>query len=286
MDENKTPYVKIALAVAIGIMVGAIVGSGDSEDVRALNARIAQLEEAAAQQAAELEAAAASQASALEEATASRLEEIKNAAGEQAAALAARVDELAASLGEVPEVDIDGAIAPIEEALSADKGAIAEIREELAALREATPDVDEEAAAAFDALSKRVNTLAQQLGQVITSGLNEGTLTPPPAAEPATSPEAAPAETPAAEPSAAPATEPGEVGFMLSVGDTAMVGDSRLFVSRIDAAQEAVRLMVVGDGPRMLGKGYGPLEMANGCSVTLKNIVDSMAMVVADCPTE
>lgn len=284
MDENKTPYVKIALAVAIGIMVGAIVSSGDTDDVRALNARIAELEGAAAAQAEQLKAAAADQAAALETATASQLEEIRAAAGEQAAAIAQRVDELAARLGDLPEVDVDGAIAPIEEALTADKGAIAEIREQLTALREAAPDVDEEAEAAFKALSDRVDTLAQQMGQIITSGLNSGSLTPPPVAPKPTPSPAAPTPAPEAGPAGTATAEPGEVGLLLSVGDTGTVGESRIFVSRVDAAQMAVRLMVVGEGPRMLGKGYGPLKMANGCSVSLKSIVDGMAMVVADCP--
>jgi hypothetical protein len=266
MAEERTPYVKIALAVAVGIMVGALVSSGDSAEMRKLERRVVEMEQAAEQQAAELANAAQSQAA-----------ELRSAAAEQVNAFGAKLDELAAQVEGL--VTGEETPAPVEEAVSASQQAIAELRGQLDEMAGQMPDV--QADEAFAALSDRVDTLAQQMGQMITSGLAGKPQTPPGGAtgtDSSVSTDAAPGEQP---PEAT--VEPEEVGLLLGVGDTGTVGNRRLFVSRIDPDREAVRLMVVGDGPRMLGKGFGPLDLGNGCTVTLKGIVDRMALVVGNC---
>jgi hypothetical protein len=259
MAEEKIPYAKMAIAVAVGIMVGALISSGDSDEVRKLNRRIAALE-----------AGASEQVTALAEAVQPEAEAAPEAAAEAAPEAAAEV---------APEAEVVAEAAP-----------------------EAAPAADPEADAALAALNDRVTVLADQMGRLATALLSGSMPTPAapaageaaPAEADAAAPDAAVAEEPAAEETAAAAeapaaaepaeaAEPGEVGLLLAVGDTGMVGDRRVFVSRIDVGREAVRLMVVGDGPRMLGRGYGPLDLGNGCTVELKGIVDRMALVVANC---
>lgn len=269
MAEEKIPYAKMAIAVAVGIMVGALISSGDSDEVRKLNRRIAALE---------------------------------SAASEQVTALAERVQELGT----------------VESALAAAQSAIDELGAKVGEMVEApaAPEADPEADAAMAALNDRVTVLADQMGRLATS-LLAGTMPAPapaeaddaeevteaedaaPAEEAAEAAEEATEEAVAAEDEAvedeavaeeaAPAEEPmdaaetGEIGLLLAVGDTGMIGDRRVFVSRIDVPREAVRLMIVGDGPRMLGRGFGPLDLGNGCTVELKGIVDRMALILASC---
>lgn len=279
-DKKDNPYLTIGLAVAAGIVIGSLVSGASNEDVRRMNRRVAALE---------------------------------NAAGEQISALSSRIEELDA---------VETAVDTGSDAMEALQARIDEVAAQLGEVSAAAPELDDDTQAAFDALSDRVNVLADQMGRIVASMLGGEPMEamPEAAGEPAAEePAAAPAAEPEADTDAAEADTPDavaedeaagdavaegeaaegeaaegdvaedalaagdEIGLLLAVGDTGMVGDRRLFVSRIDTNRDAVRVMVVGEGPRMLGRGYGPLDLGNGCTVELRDIVDGMALIVASC---
>jgi hypothetical protein len=281
MAEDKQPYGKYAMAVAIGILLGALVSS-DAEEVSRLKRRIATLEAAAKVQVVPAPAAAEAPAAAAPAAEAQPAEAAAEAPAE-AAAEAPAAAEAAPAAAEAAPAAAEAAPAAVEAAPAAAEAAPAAAAAEPAAA-EAAPSAAEAAPApaaaaapaaapagngAMKALEDRVNVLADQMGRLATS-LLDGSMPVPDAA--------------GAAPAAAPTpTEPGETGMLLAVGDTGVIGDKRLFVSRVDAARDAVRVMVVGEGPRMIGKGFGPLDLGNGCTVNLKGVVDRQALIIASC---
>jgi hypothetical protein len=41
--------------------------------------------------------------------------------------------------------------------------------------------------------------------------------------------------------------------------------------------------MIVGEGPTMIGGANGPVDLANGCSMTLEGVADSRAYIKVAC---
>jgi hypothetical protein len=233
-EQPKKNYVPIAVAVFIGVMVGALMSSGDDKAERALAKRIAALETELAAKAPVAEAAPAAAAAPVAEA------------------------------------------APVVAALSEEEAArLAALEAKAAELAAAT--------ATTEALGDRVTVLGQQMAQIVAaiqSGGAAPAATPAaPAADPA--PAAAPAEA-SADAGAALAAKIGETGLVLSVGQTGAAGDVRLFLSRVDAEANLVRVLVVGAGPQDVGSDA--VTLANGCAVSLAGVVERKAYIAVDCP--
>ncbi|WP_428925642.1 hypothetical protein [Marinibacterium sp. SX1] len=113
-------------------------------------------------------------------------------------------------------------------------------------------------------------------------------------AEPAAEPQAEAAAAPATPAPAADTPEPVEAatpaprladglsadGLELRVGETAIVGDVRLFVQRLPG--DAVQLMQVGQGTVTLDR-FRPLDLGNGCALSLTGVQDGAAYVEPTC---
>jgi hypothetical protein len=130
-----------------------------------------------------------------------------------------------------------------------------------------------------DALNKRVQVLAEQMAAMI-SAMQAGGAMPAPA-----KPAAAPAEAEASaegDPEALAAAI-GESGLILAVGQTGAVEGARVFMSRIDAEAGAARLMVVGEGPTIIGGSDGAVTLSNGCVLTLEGVADRRAYISVAC---
>ena len=243
-SEKKPSYLPIAGALFLGIVIGSALGSGDEAALRVKR----DLEE----QLAAAETQAREALSAAEEAAESAASAASNEAAEQVAAL-------------------ENKIGDIESALSG-----AGDSEEVAAIR------------------NRVQVLAEQMAETIAR-MQSGQST---AAGAAASGDAASGDgdgAPAASASDGEATESGGMevaaledeigddGMVLAVGQTGSVGDTRVFMSRIDSETNEARIMVVGDGPATLGRDTGPIEVA-GCTLSLAGVADRRAYLKTDCP--
>ncbi|OWU74753.1 hypothetical protein ATO3_09090 [Marinibacterium profundimaris] len=138
---------------------------------------------------------------------------------------------------------------------------------------------------ALKGLDGRVAHLHAACGDDAVSLADIATLVAAPAPVPEI--EAAPEtpETAATEPEADPeprlADRLSETGLMLKVGQTATVGDARIFVQRLP--DNTAQLMQVGQGPLSLDI-FRPAELDNGCSLVLLGVQDGAAYVEPSCP--
>jgi hypothetical protein len=244
-QKSSPPYLAIAGALFLGVVVGAAFQGGDDAALKVKRELETRVEAAEAAAAAAQERAAAAIADA-EAAAAAGAEQAAQSAAAQVSEFQSKLDEVAAEAA-------------------------------------ASGDAEE-----LKALSSRVQVLAEQMAAMIASAQSGGAMP-------------APAETPAAEPAAeaAPADEAGEAapsadaetlaaaigedGLALAVGQTGAVGEARVFMSRIDAETGEARIMIVGEGPTLIGGGAGPVELANGCAMSLEGVADNRAYIKVDC---
>ena len=90
----------------------------------------------------------------------------------------------------------------------------------------------------------------------------------------------------AAEPDPAPEPEPrladtlSDSGLELRVGQTATIGEVKLFVQRLPG--NTVQLMQVGGGALTLDV-FRPIDLGNGCTVSLLGVQDGAAYVEPAC---
>jgi hypothetical protein len=137
------------------------------------------------------------------------------------------------------------------------------------------------------AIRNRVQVLAEQMAATIAAMQSGAGMAP------AASGDGAPAK-PAAE--AAPqAAQGGDAdvaaleeaigadGLVLAVGQTGSVGETRVFMSRLDSEAMEARVMVVGQGPATVGRESGPIEVGGGCSLSLEGIADRRAYLKPSC---
>lgn len=97
---------------------------------------------------------------------------------------------------------------------------------------------------------------------------------------PATEPDAAAAPEPEAAPEPRLADALSETGLELRVGQTATVGDAKVFVQRLPDG--TAQLMHVGQGPLVLDR-FRPAELGNGCTLRLLGVQDGAAYIEPAC---
>lgn len=141
------------------------------------------------------------------------------------------------------------------------------------------------APAAVAAVQDRVAVLADQMVLMIDRMANVSAAPAPAPAEAqaaAAAPEAAAA--PAADDAAARlAAEVADGGAALAVGQAATLGETTVFLSRIDA-NGAARLHVRGlKAAAMVGADNGDLQLADGCALTLLGVADGKAYLKRVC---
>lgn len=192
-----------------------------------------------------------------------------------------RVATAEAQLAEARDAAASAVDSAAEKAAQAAETAKAEATEQIAALEERLASAADSAdAEELEALRNRVQVMAEQMAAMITQMREGGVAMAPPEQAPAT----APAEDAAAGDGAeALAAEIGEDGLVLAVGQTGSVGDTRVFMSRIDSEAGAARVMVVGEGPTMIGGDMAQVELANGCTLSLAGIADNRAYLATAC---
>jgi hypothetical protein len=107
----------------------------------------------------------------------------------------------------------------------------------------------------------------------------------PAPADGAAAPADAPAETaaPAATDAAALEARLGENGAAVSVGQTAIFGEDRVFLSRVDAATGDALVRVAGEGSARFGASAGTLALPGGCVLTLVGVAGNRAFIDAAC---
>lgn len=74
----------------------------------------------------------------------------------------------------------------------------------------------------------------------------------------------------------------GEDGLALGFGQAAMVGDARVFLSRMQGSDAVMR--VAGLGDVKVGPDTGDLSLDNGCAVGLAGTAGRTAYLTVDCP--
>ncbi|MEL6197561.1 MAG: hypothetical protein AAFT19_06925, partial [Pseudomonadota bacterium] len=159
------------------------------------------------------------------------------------------------------------ALAIGQERLVSDQGALAErLSSGLAGLDRSS---DSDALAAVEAQIKALGETVQRM-----------------ASDPQTRIAALPAEPAATDSDASPA-QPGVAAdgdaIALAFGSTAMVGDTRVFLSR--RAGSDIVLALPGGRMVMAGPDAGEADLGNGCSVALLGVSGGQARLAADCTT-
>ena len=193
-----------------------------------------------------------------------------------------RVATAEAQLAEARDAAASAVDSAAEKAAQAAETAKAEATEQIAALEERLASAADSAdAEELEALRNRVQVMAEQMAAMITQMREGGVAMAPPEQAPAE----APSDDAAAGDGAAEAltAEIGEDGLVLAVGQTGSVGDTRVFMSRIDSEAGAARVMVVGEGPTMIGGDMAQVELANGCTLSLAGIADNRAYLATAC---
>ncbi|MEM8622561.1 MAG: hypothetical protein AAGG47_03470 [Pseudomonadota bacterium] len=253
MDTNKVVFVTVA--AVFGFTVGVNTGKQDPRGLEEVEERLAAVEaqvvEAVSSAGAAKSAAEAAAETAVESASAT--DPAVTALGEQIAGVAAGL----AALRDGQETMVAAA------AGGADR--VEALAGELAALSNAV----EAQGAATTSVSEAVAALAAR---------------PVPAPVPAAEP-AAPvlAEAPPAAPEAEAAPMP-EADLTLGFGQTAKVGDARVFLSRMKGSDAILR--VAGLGDVAVGPAGGAAALGNGCTLSLNAMIDRIAYLDYDCSGE
>lgn len=247
MSENKTNSIYyIAGALVVGALVGSAVASRDDGEWAALERRIMALEGQAAEAGDSGADAAAAAAQSAADAAASGLAELQ-----------ARVDAMAS-----------------------------ETADALAAAADTAGDATADSVAA---VGDRVSVLAQQMAAIVGRIEEMGSAaTPGSAAAPAADAEAAPAEEEAAA-APAPAPEPETVeipegAVEVAVGQTAQIGGTGVFLSRVDAEAGTAQVLIVGSGPATVSDGSDPVTLSDGCTLKLAVAMPRRAAFTTVCP--
>ena len=241
--EKKPSYLPIAGALFLGIVVGSALGSGDEAALRVKR----DLEE----QLAAAESQAREALSAAEQAAESAASAASNEAADQVAALESKIADIEAAVSEAGD------------------------SEEVAAIRNRVQVLAEQMAETIARMQSGAASAAGSGAQAAASGDGDG------------APAAPAAEDGSAEEGgmdvAALQQAIGEDGLVLAVGQTGSVGDTRVFMSRIDSDAMEARIMVVGDGPATLGRDSGSIAVA-GCDLSLAGVADRRAYLKTACP--
>jgi hypothetical protein len=206
------------------------------------------------------------------------------------AAVAQRVDAIEARVAE----QVETAAGELQQlvAAAAPGDALGAIESRATALEARIAEVAAQAASgdATKAVEDRVTVLAQQMAALIgrMNDIAAGVAAPAPADGAADAPAAAAApaaagEAPAAPDAAALEALLGENGAAVSVGQTGIFGEDRVFLSRVDAASGDVLVQVVGKGSARFGATAGSLTLPGGCVLTLVGVAGNRAFIDAAC---
>ena len=176
-------------------------------------------------------------------------------------------------------------LAGLESGLDAFPASIGELTEQVSKLEGGSEAVREDVAAALTATSTAVASVTSEM-QAVARGFAELKAAPVAAA-----PEAVAETVTENQPETETAQETdvaaemraaiGEEGMILSVGQTGVAGETRLFLSKLD--DEAAHLVIVGGDRVALGKFDSPLQVAGGCAVSLEGVHERKAYLAVDC---
>jgi hypothetical protein len=286
-DTNK--IVAIGVAAVLGFAVGSTTDDGSGPMLRDIQDRLTEMEGRVAD-AAEAARSASSSASGSESAVSGVAEDV--------AALGGRIDGIEQGVAGLAE-SVATVRSAQAEAADARGERVAAMQERLAALSAA---LDEQGAAVSDAMeargaerSERAEAMAERLAALSATLEEQGAaiarlseavaaigMAP---AEAATAAVAEDAGEGAAEAVAdAPATATPEADLALSFGDSADVEGTRIFLSRMSGTDAVIR--VAGLGDVTVGPASGSGALGNGCSLTLKGVMDRTAYLDTDCSGE
>ena len=172
----------------------------------------------------------------------------------------------------------------LESGLQALPGSIDDLSKQVAKLEGGSEAVREDVAAAFSATSSAVDGVTSELQAVVARfAAIEAAAVSPVAAPPseAQAADVAEAPTPEVDMAAGLRSAIGENGVILSVGQTGVVGEARLFLSRLD--EQAAHLVVVGGERITLGAFDSAKPLKGGCAVSLEGVHERKAYIAADC---
>lgn len=257
--KSGSPYIPIAVALFIGIVIGgALFSSDDVEETveRQLSAAQNEMNEQLAAARSEVD----------EQITAARGE-----IDEQITAIGERAD---AAGEEIARLD------PVEEGLAALDSAGEEISARLDSLGESVEEsmsAQTEAGERVEFLESRVQTMAGQMSQIV-SRLQEVESRPAAASamgSSETGDEAAAEEPADSEP------EPASTAS-LGFGQVGSVGGTQVFVSRLDAGAGEVGVMTLDGRSGTVGMD-APFDLGDDCSLMLTGIEDGTAQLASNC---
>ncbi|MEM7505212.1 MAG: hypothetical protein AAF415_00590 [Pseudomonadota bacterium] len=273
MFENQPWYIVAVFAGIIGILVGWATET-DDKDVKALNARLAAIEEMlVAQGETSSDAASAATQSAADLLEADKVLQAEIEAGIDAIAAGQEVlTQQHGVLGE-GQAALDTKIAEMAARLDA----IEDLAENLNENALTGETVTEAVAAAYAA--RHAAHYGKGHGEDDGEGGEQAA-----SEEPAETSAAAPAQSEAVDRDDARHAELADAigadGVILGVGQTAIVGDGRFFVSQI--TDEAVRGMVAGEDWADLSVFGGSVEVG-GCILSLAGVHEGAAYMKPDC---
>jgi hypothetical protein len=256
MSEKETKKsggtLMLAAALVLGAVVGAAVSSRGDDAAKALERRVDALETALEERAA-----------AAEQALAEELDLKASAITQTTDYLTGRIDAIERQAAEA--VDSAGeAMKPVQDRVSV-------MAQQMAGLIGRVTSLESGSGQAG----------SNQTGSAQSGGAASGA---------AGDPGAAPSETAETSEQASAGNKAqaleeslGDDGAALSVGQTARFGEEVLFLSRIDAESGAVRMIVVGQGPVMIGGENGAFEMGDGCRLELLGVESGKAYLKPAC---
>ncbi|MEM1385386.1 MAG: hypothetical protein AAGG06_17305 [Pseudomonadota bacterium] len=198
----------------------------------------------------------------LEENMAAQIAALSEEMRGQMGALSAAVDAEMADLSASVDTKLDAVSGTVSAASSGGDevaGRLATIANALGAQDSRLLALDERVAS----LSAGIAALGEQAKAVAAAAPAGAANAPAPAPEVTT----AAAAVPAAAPSSGVVTD-----LVLSVGQTGLVKDQRVFLSRLVAEDEEAHLVLVGSGKATVGKWTGPAQLGNGCSLSFVGI--------------
>ncbi|MEM6548951.1 MAG: hypothetical protein AAF713_14550 [Pseudomonadota bacterium] len=196
----------------------------------------------------------------LEENMAAQIAALSEEMRGQMGALSAAVDAEMADLSASVDTKLDAVSGTVSAASSGGDevaGRLATIANALGAQDSRLLALDERVAS----LSAGIAALGEQAKAVAAAAPAGAANAPAPA------PEVTTAAVPAAAPSSGVVTD-----LVLSVGQTGLVKDQRVFLSRLVAEDEEAHLVLVGSGKATVGKWTGPAQLGNGCSLSFVGI--------------
>lgn len=249
MSAKQNSALVLGGALIVGIVIGAAIGSRGGDEQRAMTKRIEALE-----------TQIAAQASAVE----NRLAELTSDSGAEdaMAALTARVDEMAAAAEAAASATDSGA----EETIAAINDRVNQMANQMAGMIGRITDM---AANAPEAASEAAQDGAEAVAGAATSAADAVSG----AAESAGDAVASAAERLAGM--------IGDDGVALRVGQSADLGGTRIFLSRV--GEEDARLFIPGRGAVDIGGGAEAVKLEDGCTLVLVGGAGRTAYLRPEC---